>query len=500
MMDTATAARAVAGHLVGANVGFARVVTDTRKLAPGDLFVALAGEHFDGHDFVPAAFEQGAVAALVAANRAAAISGNLIAVTDPREALSALAAHWRRQFGIPVVVVVGSNGKTTVKEMLASILRMQFGASHVLATEGNLNNAIGLPLTLLALRSAHRVAVIELGMNHRGETAELAAIAQPTVALVNNAQREHQEFMRTVGDVAAEHADLIRALPPGGIAVINADDAFVDVWRDTAQERAGVGVIEFGLDHPAAVHARCAVTAGGSVLSLSTPAGDATVRLNVPGRHTASNALAAATAALALGVALEAVVSGLEAFRAVPGRLAAMRAASGAAVIDDTYNANPDSVRAAIDVLGAAPSPRWLVLGDMGEVGVEGPAFHREAGAFARAAGVDRLLTTGALAAEAGAAFGPGADHFASVDALARHVAAEASAEVTVLVKGSRFMRMERVVAALVEHASHASPQGGRRPRFGPSDGGPPPQRASHASPRGGRRARGGPSDGEGDR
>jgi len=451
-MDTETAARAVAGHIVGANVGFARVVTDTRKLAPGDLFVALAGEHFDGHDFVPAAFEQGAVAALVEANRAGAISGNLIAVTDSRAALSVLAAHWRRQFGIPVVVVVGSNGKTTVKEMLASILRMQFGVSHVLATEGNLNNAIGLPLTLLALRSAHRVAVIELGMNHRGETAELAAIAQPTVALVNNAQREHQEFMRTVGDVAAEHADLIRALPPGGIAIVNADDAFVDVWRDAAQAQPGVGVVEFGLDHPAAIKGRYMAAQGGSTLALSTPAGDAPVVLAVPGRHTASNALAAATAALALGVSLDVVVRGLEAFRAVPGRLAALRAGSGAAVIDDTYNANPDSVRAAIDVLGAAPSPRWLVLGDMGEVGSEGPAFHREVGAFARAAGVDRLLTTGALAAEAGAAFGPGADHFASVDALAQHVAAEAGADVTVLVKGSRFMRMERVVAALVPH------------------------------------------------
>jgi UDP-N-acetylmuramoyl-tripeptide--D-alanyl-D-alanine ligase len=454
MMDTATAARAVAGHVVGANVGFARVVTDTRKLAPGDLFVALPGEHFDGHDFVPAAFEQGAVAALVAANRAAGIPGNLIAVADPRKALCALAAHWRRQFGIPVVVVVGSNGKTTVKEMLASILRAQFGASHVLATEGNLNNAIGLPLTLLKLRSAHRVAVIELGMNHRGETAELAAVAQPTIALVNNAQREHQEFMRTVGEVAAEHADLIRALPPGGIAVVNADDAFIDLWRDAAQGRAGVGVVEFGLDHPAAVHGRCAASAGGSTLGLSTPAGDATVRLAVPGRHTASNALAAATAALALGVALEVVVGGLETFRAVPGRLAAMRAANGAAVIDDTYNANPDSVRAAIDVLGAAPSPKWLVLGDMGEVGVEGPAFHREVGAFARAAGIDRLLTTGALAAEAGAAFGPGADHFSNIDALAQHVVAEAGPEVTVLVKGSRFMRMERVVAALTGRSS----------------------------------------------
>ncbi|MEO8676911.1 MAG: UDP-N-acetylmuramoyl-tripeptide--D-alanyl-D-alanine ligase [Casimicrobiaceae bacterium] len=452
-MDTATAARAVGGHVVGANVPFSRVVTDTRKLSSGDLFVALPGERFDGHDFVPTAFERGAVAALVAADRAPAISGNLIAVEDPRRALLALAAHWRGQFDIPVVVVVGSNGKTTVKEMLASILRLHYGASRVLATDGNLNNAIGLPLTLLRLRSAHQVAVIELGMNHRGETAELAAVAKPTVAVVNNAQREHQEFMRTVAEVAAEHADLIRALPPGGVAVVNADDAFVDAWREAARQPPGVGVVEFGLDHPAAVRGGFAAVAKGSLLTLSTPAGDASVTLAVPGRHTAGNALAAATAALSLGVSLAAVVRGLEAFRAVPGRLAAMRAASGAAVIDDTYNANPDSVRAAIDVLGAAPSPKWLVLGDMGEVGAQGPAFHREVGAFAHAAGIDRLLTTGTLAAEAGLAFGAGADHFSTVDALARHVVAEAGPDVTLLVKGSRFMRMERVVAALLGRA-----------------------------------------------
>jgi UDP-N-acetylmuramoyl-tripeptide--D-alanyl-D-alanine ligase len=453
MMDTASAARAVAGHMVGENVHFARVVTDTRKLAPGDLFVALPGERFDGHDFVPAAFERGAVAALVAEKRATAIGGNLIAVPDPHRALLALASYWRRQFGIPVIVIVGSNGKTTVKEMLASILRAHFGASHVLATEGNLNNAIGLPLTLLGLRNMHRVAAIELGMNHRGETAELAAVAQPTVALVNNAQREHQEFMRTVGEVAAEHGDLIRALPPGGIAILNADDAFVDVWREAVRQRVGAGAVEFGLDHPAAVRARFNPSSTGSTLTLSTPAGEATLELAVPGRHTVANALAAATAALSIGVSLEAVVRGLEAFRAVPGRLAAIRAASGAAIIDDTYNANPDSVRAAVDVLGAAPSPKWLVLGDMGEVGAEGPAFHREVGAFARAAGIDRLLTTGALAAEAGAAFGEGADHFATVDALTRHVVANAGPEVTVLVKGSRFMQMERVVAALTNQS-----------------------------------------------
>jgi UDP-N-acetylmuramoyl-tripeptide--D-alanyl-D-alanine ligase len=474
MMDTAAAARAVGGEVVGANVPFSRVVTDTRMLSTGDLFVALSGERFDGHDFVRTAFERGAAAALVAAGRATALSGNLITVTDPRQALLALATDWRRQFAIPVVVIVGSNGKTTVKEMLASILRAHFGASHVLATEGNLNNAIGLPLTLLGLRSAHCGAVIELGMNHRGETAELATVAQPTVAVVNNAQREHQEFMRSVGEVAEEHADLIRALPPGGIAVVNADDAFVDVWRRATEQRPGVGAVEFGFDHPAAVHARCTASAGGSTLMLSTPAGDATVALAVPGRHTAGNALAAATAALVLGAPLAAVVRGLEAFRAVAGRLAAVRAASGAAVIDDTYNANPDSVRAAIDVLGAAPSPRWLVLGDMGEVGIEGPAFHREVGAFARARAIDRLLTIGALAAEAGAEFGAGALHFETVGALTAYVVANAGAGVTVLVKGSRFMRMERVVAALAGGETppeHASPHGGGRPWGGPSDG-----------------------------
>jgi len=449
MMDTATAARAVAGRAVGANVSFARVTTDSRALAPGDLFVALAGERFDGHDFVPAAFERGAAAALVAADRADALAGPLIAVPDTRAALMTLAAHWRARFGIPVVVVVGSNGKTTVKEMLASILRTHLGAAHVLATEGNLNNAVGLPLTLLRLADGHRAAVIELGMNHRGETTELAAVAQPTVALINNAQREHQEFMRTVGEVAAEHADLIRALPPAGVAVVNADDAHVDVWRDAVRGKPGVGTIEFALDHPAAVRGRWSAAGDGSLLALTTPAGDVTVALAVPGRHNAANALAAATAALALGTPLAAVARGLEAHRAVHGRLAAARSARGAAIIDDTYNANPDSVRVAIDVLAAAPSPRWLVLGDMGEVGAQGPAYHREAGTRAREAGIDRLYTVGTLAAEAGAAFGAGATHFASVDALAAHLAAEADPAATLLIKGSRFMRMERVVAAL---------------------------------------------------
>jgi UDP-N-acetylmuramoyl-tripeptide--D-alanyl-D-alanine ligase len=448
MMDTATAARAVRGRMLGGNVHFTRVATDTRTVVAGDLFVALKGERFDGHDFVGDAFERGAVAALVADDRADAIAGNLVVVRDPLAALGELAAHWRARFAIPVIVVVGSNGKTTVKEMLAAILRAHYGDRRALATRGNLNNAIGLPLTLLRLRAEHAVAAVELGMNHPGETAELAAIARPTVALINNAQREHQEFMKSDADVAIEHAALVRALPEGGTAVLNADDASVEVWRAAARERPGVRVIDFALGHPAAIRLRDARISEGT-LSITTPAGDATLRIEAPGRHNMANALAATSAALAIGVPLTAVVQGLESFRPVAGRLAMLRTASGITVIDDSYNANPDSVRAAIDVLAAAPSPRWLALGDMGEVGASGPGFHREIGEYARASHVDRLLTVGTLTAETHATFGTGAEHFAEVDALAAHVAATARAGTTVLVKGSRVMRMERVVAAL---------------------------------------------------
>ena len=447
MMDTATAARAVDGRMLGGNVRFSRVATDSRTLAAGDLFVAIKGERFDGHDFVAAAFERGAVAALVAEDRAEALAGNLVVVSEPLAALGRLAAHWRARFAIPVVVVVGSNGKTTVKEMLAAVLRAHYGKGRVLATEGNLNNAIGLPLTLLRLRDEHAAAAIELGMNHPGETAELAAIAQPTVALINNAQREHQEFMKSVADVAHERRMLERALGDGGTAVVNADDPSVDVWRAAARERPGVRVVDFALAHPAAIRLRDAPAA--DAMRVTTPAGEATLIVNAPGRHNMSNALAAASAALAIDVSLSAIVAGLESFRPVAGRLATLRTAAGVIVIDDTYNANPDSVRAAIDVLAAAPRPRWLALGDMGEVGERGPLFHREVGAYARAAGIDRLLAAGTSTAESAAAFGPGARHFASVEALAAHAATSARAGTTVLVKGSRVMRMERVVAAL---------------------------------------------------
>jgi UDP-N-acetylmuramoyl-tripeptide--D-alanyl-D-alanine ligase len=448
MMDLATAAHDVQGRVHGQNVAFSRVTSDSRTLEPGDLFVALSGERFDGHDFVAQAIERGAVGALVSDSRATSLQGNLIVVDDTLAALGRLAAAWRARFTLPLVVVVGSNGKTTVKEMTAAALSSHFGADAVLATLGNLNNAIGLPLTLLRLRETHRAAVVEIGMNHRGETGELAPLAAPTIAIVNNAQREHQEFMRSVAEVAAEHADAILALPRYGVAVINADDAYVDVWRDAAL-RAGAKVVAFGMRRDADVRADVTLHADRSTLELSTPAGDAELTLAVQGRSMAQNGLAACAAALAVGADLESIVRGLAAFRPIPGRLAPKVAGSGAVVIDDSYNANPDSVRAAIDVLARARGERWLALGDMGEVGEQGPAFHREIGEYARIAGLDRLFTTGALAKGSATAFGRDAQHFDDVGSLADALAHEAHAGVTVLVKGSRFMRMERVVAVL---------------------------------------------------
>ena len=448
MMDTATAARAVAGRLIGTSVPFTRVTTDTRALASGDLFVALRGERYDGHDFVAQAIAGGAAAAMVDDAHAARFAGNLIAVGDPLPALGALAGFWRAHFDIPVGLVAGSNGKTTTKEMIASIFRAAEGADGVAATPGNFNNAIGLPLTVLALRARHRLAVFEIGMNHRGETRELAAIAQPTITVVTNAQREHQAFMRSVDEVAVEHADAILALAPGGVAVINADDPHAALWRRAAQD-ARASVVDFALDAAAQVTARCRPHAKGVLVDLATPAGDACLLLHAPGRHMTQDALAAAAVALAAGLPLAAIVRGLELFRPAHGRLVTLEGAPGVSVIDDTYNANPDSVRAAIDVLAERPGERWLALGEMGEVGDQGPAFHREIGAHARVAGITRLFAAGALTRESVRAFGAGAEHYASVEALALRIAADAHAGVTVLVKGSRFMRMERVVAAL---------------------------------------------------
>ena len=443
----------------------ARVHSDSRTLRAGDLFVALAGERFDGHDFLPQAKAAGAAAAIASHGLGeAGLPG--IEVDDTLAALQALAAAWRVRFTLPLVAVAGSNGKTTVTQMIASILAAWLGDA-ALATAGNLNNHIGVPLTLLRLRQdaalRHRAAVVELGMNHPGEIARLAALAAPTVALVNNAQREHQEFMAGVDAVARENGAVIAALAAQGVAVYPADDPMSEVWRALAGPRAS---LTFATGAKADVVGEAAwiddAAAGHWAIRASTPAGAIGFALHAPGRHNVRNALAATAAALAAGAPPAAIASGLESFRPVAGRSQARRFERGGVdftLVDDSYNANPDSVRAAIDLLAAMPAPRWLLLGDMGEVGDQGPAFHREVGAHARARGIDRLWCAGAAAAEAAAAYGGGARHFARVDDLiaALPAAGEPIGAASALVKGSRFMRMERVVQALASRGADAA-------------------------------------------
>jgi len=469
MMDAMTAAQAIGGVLRGPNAWFSGVSTDSRSLVPGDLFVAIKGDRFDGHEFVSQAFDRGAVAAIVALDRASelaaavrnAAAGTMLGVADPIKALGALAKFWRRRFSLPVAGIAGSNGKTTVKEMIAGILRAEFGAENILATVGNLNNEIGLPLTILRMRTAHAAAVIEIGMNHPGETATLSAIAQPNLGVINNAQREHQEFMKSVADVAAEHASLLGALPDDGFVVINADDDYAVFWREVVARRnadgASLVLRDFGLRAPAAVSARCETAAWGSKVDVTTPEGAATFELKVPGRHNVSNALAAIAAATAAGAGIGTAAAALTAFRPIHGRLHTRVGLHGATIIDDTYNANPDSVKAAIAVLAHATGTKWLVLGDMGEVGDQGPAFHREIGEYARAAGVNRLLTVGELAMHAVTAFGRGGRHFADQDSLVSELDTGPHRGTTVLVKGSRFMAMEHVVERLVEPGEPAA-------------------------------------------
>jgi UDP-N-acetylmuramoyl-tripeptide--D-alanyl-D-alanine ligase len=439
---------------------FARVHTDTRSLQPGDLFVALKGERFDAHDFLPQAQGQGALAALADHGLAAAgLPG--VEVPDTRRALGELARLWRSQFDLPLIAVTGSNGKTTVTQMIASILRASAGdKAH--ATQGNFNNDIGVPLTLLRLNASHRCSVVELGMNHPGEIAELAALAKPTVALVNNAQREHQEFMATVEAVARENGQVIQALADDGVAVFPSDDTYSPLWRELAAARR---VLTFSdTDASADVVAQRAEWRDGAwALDLSSPAGTATVRLQIAGRHNVRNALAATAAALAAGVPLEAVVRGLNAFEPVGGRSRALALRVGdrsLTLIDDTYNANPDSVRAAIDVLAELPAPRLLALGDMGEVGEQGLAFHDEVLRHAQARGIEAVHVAGDWMRQASASL-PGVTHWVEVPAMAGAVCAAVKDDRplfrSVLVKGSRFMRMERVVQAL--QALDASPQ-----------------------------------------
>jgi len=422
----------------------ARVHTDTRTLQAGDLFVALKGERFDANAFLADARAAGAAAAIAHGGlEAAGLPG--IEAPDTLAALGALAAGWRAQFSLPLIGVTGSNGKTTVTQMIAAILRAWQGEA-AFATQGNFNNDIGVPLMLLRLTAAHRAAVIEMGMNHPGEIAALAAMARPTVALVNNAQREHLEFMHTVEAVARENGSVFASLPADGVAVFPAGDAYTSLWHTLAEGRR---CLRFGAGGDVAC-VQAAWAHGAWAVTMATPQGEVSTRLHIAGLHNVTNALAAAACALAAGVPLAAIAQGLEDFTPVKGRSRAF-SVRGITVVDDTYNANPDSMRAAIDVLADLPGPRLLVLGDMGEVGDQGPQFHAEAGAHALASGIEQVFALGALSAHVA-----GARHFKDMGALLQAVREALPAVGSVLVKGSRFMKMEQVVQAIEQEGEAA--------------------------------------------
>lgn len=434
----------VPGATLTAPASFSGVTTNSKTVEAGNLFVALRGERFDAHDFIADVAALGA-AAVVVERLPDGLPIPALIVPDTRYALGQIAQLWRKRFTMPLIGVTGSNGKTTVKEMIAAILSAAFGTDHFLATRGNLNNEIGVPLTLFNLNAQHRAAVVELGMNHPGEIARLTEIALPTVGVVNNAQREHQEFMASVAAVAAENGSVISGLSEEGCAVFPADDEFAPLWTSYAGSRR---LITFALDKQASVTAQWRATDFGSEITLNARGEQVSFVLSAAGQHNVRNALAACAATLAIGINLEIIARGLSAFTPVAGRLQKKQATNGAIVIDDTYNANPDSVRAAIDVLANAPAPRTLVLGDMGEVGSEGVAFHEEIGEYARARHIDQLFTVGELARHASRAFGRPARHFETMETLNEEVASVPPGA-SVLVKGSRFMKMERVVQKL---------------------------------------------------
>jgi UDP-N-acetylmuramoyl-tripeptide--D-alanyl-D-alanine ligase len=441
-------ARWAGGRLRGPDVEVLGVSTDTRSLAPGALFVALTGPRFDGHDFARAAREAGAAALMV--SRPVPVDLPRIEVQDTLAALGRLAAAWRGTLPVRVVALTGSNGKTTVKELCASILG-RLGPTW--ATRGNLNNHIGVPLTLLALDAEHRHAVVEMGANHPGEIAALTRLARPDVALVNNAGPAHLEGFGTVEGVARAKGEIFQGLGPGGVAVFNADDRHAAVWEALTEGRRR---LRFGFGAAAEVRGRETPDGG---LRIDTPLGGVDVRLRLAGRHNRYNALAATAAALALGAPLAAVVEGLERVRPVAGRLVPVPARRGAWLIDDTYNANPASLQAGIEALCAGPGEPWLILGDMAELGGEAQRLHEAAGRGAREAGVRRLFTLGRLARLAAESFGPQAEAFDEVEALIEAVAGAIRGGERILVKGSRAMRMERVVAALRVDRTGEGPQ-----------------------------------------
>ena len=449
-----------AGRLLGgADEPISSVSTDTRRIRKGCLFIAIKGESFDAHHFLPEAQRRGAAAVMVE-RWVPGLKLPALMVSNTRKAYGALARAWRLKFDLPLISVAGSNGKTTTKEMIAAILRAHFGEGAYLSTRGNLNNDMGVPQTLLALRARHLAGVVELGTNHPGEIGELAAYACAGVAVITNAQREHQEFLHGVEASAVENGASIAALSPDGVAVYPGDDDCAPIWRALLGERRS---IEFGLAEQAGqFHVWATPDASPSQFAVMFGDQAVQVSLNIAGQHNIRNALAAAACTQAIGLPYEAIRKGLEAFRPASGRLETHLLNSGLRVIDDSYNANPDSVRAAVDVLMSLPGPRVMVLGDMGEVGAQGDQYHREVGEYAARQGIHRLYCLGEATRATVLAFNASrevasksyddaphlvqqAEHFAQFEALMNQLK---SVQGSLLVKGSRFMKMERVIAA----------------------------------------------------
>ena len=445
MMPLAEAATALNAKLLGADVAFDSVGSDSRKIEKGQLFVALKGANFDGNLFAAEAIDQGAAAVMV--SDAATAARPALLVDDTRLALGELAKYWRGKFNIPLVGVTGSNGKTTTKEMLTAILAAAAGdAAKVHATYGNLNNDIGLPLTLLKIKPHHEYVVAEMGMNHLGEIDYLTHIARPNVAVINNANTAHIGELGSRENIARAKGEIFAGLQDGGVAVINADNDFADYWKTL---NTGRRIVTFGLQQSADVTASYQEHAGVSLVDMTTPNGQFSFELKVEGVHNISNALAASAAAFALGISNADIAKGLQSFGGVYGRLERKVAFNGAVLIDDTYNANPDSMKAAIDVLAKQAGDKILVLGDMGELGADAEKMHAEIGVYAKNSGLSKLYCLGETSKHMVSAFGAGAQHFESPEAIAAAVKPLLNNNSTVLVKGSRFMRMERVVNLL---------------------------------------------------
>jgi len=427
--------------LDGHDLSYVGCSIDSRNVRNGSLFIAIEGERFDGHDFVEAAANQGALAALI--SQARRFSLPTIRVDNTIAALGKLAGHWRSGFSVPLIAITGSNGKTTVKEMLAAILK----CSHrVLATRGNLNNEIGAPLTVASLDDSHEHVIIELGANHPGEIGRLTRMSQPSVGVITLCAPAHLEGFGSEEGVARAKGELFAEMPADGCAVINADDSYASLLQGMAGNRR---CIRFSLQKNVEVSGEWHAAGAAGELRIRTPVGDLDARIAFPGKHNGANALAAVAGAVAVGASVDDIQAGLESARPVSGRLQSKSAANGAAIIDDTYNANPSSLKAGLEVLAACDTPRWLVLGDMAELGKDAEKYHQDAAEIARHHHVSRLFTTGDLSRLAAERFGRGAAHFDSQDALVDALQSELPADATVLVKGSRSMGMERVVTAL---------------------------------------------------